>query len=232
MPDVNHDHARAIGEKLRAVRQHRRISLRDLARKADISASMLSQIETGKAFPSVRSIYGIAAALNVPVDYFFPAPNHNGGYANDGEGEGINQLTASQMRQAQVDRSVEPVPPAEAPARPRTPVIVMHSSDRPTIELNGGVTWARLTGAAEPDVEFIEIAYEPGASSGVNMSHHQGREFGLVLQGELLLELGFDTHRLSAGDSIIFDSTLPHRLSNTGAQTMRALWVVLSQIQP
>jgi len=39
--------------------------LRHLADKAEMSASMLSQIETGKAYPSVRSLYGIAAALSL-----------------------------------------------------------------------------------------------------------------------------------------------------------------------
>ncbi len=72
MTDTNPHHARAIGEKLRAVRQERRMSLRDLALKAEVSASMLSQIETGKVFPSVRSLYSIANALEVSVDYFFP----------------------------------------------------------------------------------------------------------------------------------------------------------------
>ena len=70
MPEINPQHARAIGEKLRAVRQQQQMSLRELADKAEVSASMLSQIETGKAYPSVRSIYNIAAALVVPVDYF------------------------------------------------------------------------------------------------------------------------------------------------------------------
>lgn len=229
MPEMNYDHARAIGEKLRTVRQHRRISLRDLARKADISASMLSQIETGKAFPSVRSIYSIAAALDVPVDYFFPDPGSADPFpAGEGDGGQINNLTASEMRQAQVDRTADPIPP-DSPPRPRIPITIVHSSGRPTIELNGGVTWARLTGSAEPDVEFIEIAYEPGASSGANLSHHEGREFGLILEGDLVLELGFDTYHLACGDSIIFDSTIPHRLCNQGEQTMRALWVVLSR---
>lgn len=228
MPEINYDHARAIGEKLRTVRQHKRISLRDLARKADISASMLSQIETGKAFPSVRSIYSIAAALDVPVDYFFPDPNSGMFGANDADGVS-NNLTASEMRQAQVDRSAE-LMPSDNPPRLRTPVTVVHAAGRPTIELNGGVTWARLTGAAEPDVEFMEVDYAPGASSGTNLSHHEGREFGLVLEGELVLELGFETYDLQAGDSIIFDSTVPHRLCNKGAQPMRALWVVLNRV--
>jgi uncharacterized cupin superfamily protein len=81
---------------------------------------------------------------------------------------------------------------------------------------------------AEAGAEFLEITYAPGATSGANMSHHEGREFGLILEGELVVELGFDTYTLRPGDSIIFDSTTPHRLTNQGAQPMHALWVVLS----
>lgn len=61
------------------------------------------------------------------------------------------------------------------------------------------------------------------------MSRHEGREFGLILQGELIVELGFESHTLRPGDSIIFDSTTPHRLVNTSDQVMRALWVVLNK---
>src|SRR5687768_309680 len=105
MADTNPQHARAIGEKLRAVRQERKMSLRDLAYKAEVSASMLSQIETGKVFPSVRSLYSIANALEVSVDYFFPEQDdnrvtisHNGLQINEQPA-----LTASEMRDAKLN---------------------------------------------------------------------------------------------------------------------------------
>ena len=50
----------------------------------------------------------------------------------------------------------------------------------------------------------------------------------LIAEGELTVELGFEQHALKAGDSIIFDSALPHRLSNTGDTRMRAVWVVMN----
>ena len=226
MPETNRDHARVIGEKLRAVRQKRQMSLRELARSAEMSASMLSQIETGKAYPSVRSIYSIAAALDVPVDYFFPE-QANGGAVPPPEPDTITsgELTASEMREAQVGRA-----PTEPTRHPQSPTPVVHADARPTIELKGGVTWARLTALPEPDAEFLEIRYVPGTSSGANMSHHEGREFGLVLEGELVVELGFEIHTLRGGDSIIFDSTTPHRLVNKSSEPMRALWVVFSRI--
>ena len=61
------------------------------------------------------------------------------------------------------------------------------------------------------------------------MSHHGGREFGLILEGVLVIELGFESYTLHAGDSIIFESATPHRLINKGNQLMRAVWVVLNQ---
>src|SRR5512135_1706245 len=100
MPATDPHHARAIGEKLRAVRQQQKISLRELANKAEISASMLSQIETGKAFPSVRSIYSIAAALAVPVDYFFPVQSSSGTVAAELVS---SEMTASELRDAKVN---------------------------------------------------------------------------------------------------------------------------------
>src|SRR6185295_4075699 len=107
MSDINLVRARAIGEKLRTVRRERQMSLRELANTADMSASMLSQIETGKAYPSVRSIYNIAKALSVSVDYFFPDQENpeNGTFPPpDHSLIAQGQLTASEMREAQVGR--------------------------------------------------------------------------------------------------------------------------------
>ena len=189
MTDTNPHHARAIGEKLRTVRQERKMSLRDLADKAEISASMLSQIETGKVFPSVRSLYGIASALAVSIDCFFPEQNNNGGGQAEFNENKMEQLTASEMRDAELKNATEIVKELTAPARASSPIV--HASSRPIIELKGGVTWSRLTALAEDGAEFLEITYIPGATSGANMSHHSGREFGLILEGELVVELGF-----------------------------------------
>ena len=226
MNDTHPHHARAIGEKLRAVRQERQMSLRELANKAEMSASMLSQIETGKVFPSVRSLYGIASALDVSVDYFFPEQDNNLVAQESLTASAAGEMTASEMRDAKLRVATEIVTEF-LPHAQSSPLV--HANSRPTIDLKGGVTWSRLTALAESGAEFLEINYAPGAMSGENMSHHEGREFGLILEGELVIELGFESYALNAGDSIIFESTTPHRLINKSAQSMRAVWVVLSQ---
>jgi len=225
MANTTPSHARAIGEKLREVRKAKKMSLRELAGKADISASMLSQIETGKVFPSVRSLYSIASALAVSVDYFFPEQS-NGQSVENLDEKSKGELTARERRNARLND--ESIATAEF-MHPISSSPIIHAVTRPTIELNGGVTWSRLTSLAEKDAEFLEISYEPGAISGANMSHHGGREFGFILEGELIIELGFESYTLEAGDSIIFESATPHRLINNGTLPMRAVWVVLNQ---
>lgn len=210
--------ARLIGEKLRSAREQSEMSLRELAAKVEMSASMLSQIENGKAFPSVRSMYNIAAALGVPIDYFFPdnAPPPTNATAA--------QMTASDLREAQLNGALN----LDALGFESAVSPVVHIAARPTISLKGGVTWARLTAQPEREAEFLEITYAPGATSGANLSHHNGREFGLILEGELIVELGFERFTLKQGDSIIFDSSTPHRLTNGCTNPMRALWIVLN----
>jgi transcriptional regulator with XRE-family HTH domain/quercetin dioxygenase-like cupin family protein len=218
--------AQAIGEKLREVRTSKAMSLRDLSSRAGVSASMLSQIETGKAYPSVRSIYSIAAAMEVPVDTFFPNPAKPEALPMSPPIDPTG-LTAREMREAQFRQthvSTDATFEAGSSQRP-----VVDPRQRPMIELAGGVTWARLTSLPEENAEFLEIKYAPGATSGSNMSQHNGREFGLILEGELEIELGFQHYTLRPGESIVFDSTTPHRLTNQTSIPMRALWVVLNQ---
>src|SRR6266699_790214 len=57
-----------LGPRLRAIRLARGVGLRELARRLDLSPSSISQIETGKMQPSVRTLYAFAEELGVTVD--------------------------------------------------------------------------------------------------------------------------------------------------------------------
>ena len=80
----------------------------------------------------------------------------------------------------------------------------------------------------DEDVEFLEATYAPGGASSPDDSfvRHNGHEFGYVLTGTLRVVVGFDEFILAPGDSITFPSSTPHRLSNEGTETVRAVWVV------
>ncbi len=67
----------------------------------------------------------------------------------------------------------------------------------------------RLT---EKCMEPFLIEVPPGTGGGLPQSAHDGEEFLFVLSGRLEVEVGGELHRLSAGDSIYYDSRLPHSL--------------------
>ena len=58
-----------IGEKLKKTRNDKGMSLRELATKVELSASFLSQIEQGKASPSIENLKKIAHTLDVRISY-------------------------------------------------------------------------------------------------------------------------------------------------------------------
>lgn len=64
----------------------------------------------------------------------------------------------------------------------------------------------------------------PGGGSEELISH-RGQEFGFVLEGQLELLVGDETHRVSEGDAFCFDSELPHGYRNKGEATARVVWV-------
>jgi len=198
------DAASELGPRLRELRLSRGLGVRELARRVDLSPSSISQIETGKMRPSVSTLYALASEFGVTVDAVL-----------------FDTAAASEARPAETDAS-----PGRAPSEPG--LSVQRAVERPAIDLNSGVKWERLMFWGDEDVEFLEATYEPGGSSSPDGSfvRHHGHEFGHVLSGTLHVVVGFDEFVLEAGDSITFPSSTPHRLSNEGSETVRAIWVV------
>jgi transcriptional regulator with XRE-family HTH domain len=208
-----------VGAQLREKRSENGMSLRELARRLDVSPSLVSQIETGKIQPSVRTLYAIVSELGLSLDEIF-------------ELVGSDELPAqaSQPSAAPASRAVAgPEEPRRAGA-----ALVHRADERRVIELETGVRWERMTAWDEPDVEFMIAVYGVGGSSSADgkLMRHSGREFGLVLSGTLHATVGFDDHVLVPGDSITFQSTIPHRLRNDGDVEVRAIWVTLGRYDP
>lgn len=60
----------SIGPKVRQLRQEQRLSLQQLAVKAEISAAAIHKIERNDMVPTITTLLKIAAALDRPVTYF------------------------------------------------------------------------------------------------------------------------------------------------------------------
>lgn len=102
---------------------------------------------------------------------------------------------------------------------------VTRRDDQTVAQTSEGTTRrvAHHDGAA--GVELAVNTYAPGSASGPTATHHDGREFGVVLSGRLRVELEGETHDLEAGDAIAYSSVRPHRISNAGDEETVAVWV-------
>ena len=199
-----------MGDHLRAARRRRHLSLRDLAGRLGLSPSLISQVETGRAKPSVSTLYAIANELDVSLDEL---------------------LFNDAGRSIRPDSRVVPLAPPPAAAGPRTGPAVQRADDRKVIRLASGVVWERLTTESVPGIDFLYVTYEVGGASSPEheFQRHGGHEWGYVLSGRLGVTIGFEDHDLGPGDSISIDSTVPHRLYNRGTVPVHGIWFVLGR---
>ena len=107
-------------------------------------------------------------------------------------------------------------------------VSVVHPSHRPHLTMAEGVTWERLAATPEHAVNFMKISYGPGANTtgGGELVAHEGYEYGYVLSGEVEVDVGDEVFTLRAGESLGFDSTIPHVLRNVGTEVFEGIWFV------
>jgi transcriptional regulator with XRE-family HTH domain len=215
-----------IGERVSTLRGERAMRVSELARRANVSSSLISQIERGNSRPSVGTLFALARALDVPVDAFFADPGEADAPAPaPGNGEGENAAGI-------VDAVQEARARGEALLTSRVPehgrdMYAVRRDGRASIEIRGGVRWERLTPTALDGIEFLELVYAPGAESDRQSYRHPGIELVLVTEGVMTIFLGFTQYDLQAGDSIAFPSSTPHRYVNLTSAETRAVTVIL-----
>jgi transcriptional regulator with XRE-family HTH domain len=184
-----------LGVRLRELRRLRRLTVRELARQASVSGSMISQIETGKTGVNVGSLRRIASALEVPLAEFF--------------------LDEAAPREP---RSLLDGPPGRVVRRDARKRLVLPESR---------IDYQLLTPDLRGSIEFVWIELEPGHPPLESMAH-PGEECAIVLSGTMHVVIGDEEHVLEAGDSIAFNSSIPHRIENRGAEKV----VQISAITP
>ncbi|PKM80018.1 MAG: XRE family transcriptional regulator [Firmicutes bacterium HGW-Firmicutes-14] len=74
-------------------------------------------------------------------------------------------------------------------------------------------------------IEFVLTVAPPFSSSGEDI-YHEGEEACFILKGTMLLIIESQQYVLNEGDSVYFDSTLPHRWENQSSEELRAVWVI------
>lgn len=206
-----------LGARLRTAREQVGLSVRGLSRELHVSASFVSQLENGKARPSVATLYAMSNALGVSIDDLF---SDEGPDFSDLEGR-----IPVKGRRAN-GRSDGPSANDEPGTHPALKAVV-RPGERRRLELNSGVVWEQLA-ATGTDADFMFVTYDVGGSSTPDerLIRHQGVEHGYIISGLLEIVIGFEAHVLGPGDSIAFSSATPHRLRNIGDEPVEAIWFV------
>ncbi|HWR84671.1 MAG TPA: helix-turn-helix domain-containing protein [Rhodoglobus sp.] len=192
----------SIGARIREARMARGMSLRSVAQSVGVSASLISQVETGKTQPSVSTLYAIVNHLGISIDQLLDvvAP-----------AEPTHLSLAADASMPTVQRGDE------------NAVLEME---------NGVRWERLSAGAGGPaDALLVTYDPGAASSVEGKLMRHAGVEYAYLLEGELVLQLEFDEHVIRAGDSLHFDSVRPHQYVNRGSVPARGVWFVVGRRQ-
>ena len=168
------------------IKQHREglgISMRSLAKKIGLSASFLSQVESGKTYPSLQSLKKIADALHTTIGIIL------------GEKGSITSTTVLREKERKSLKNIG-----------KGVVLQFLSS----LDKNNRM---------EPCIQRLNAH----SISGNPPFQHYGQEFVYVLEGDIEITLGNDTHEMKKGECIYFDSDIQHYFKNTCEESAEIL---------
>lgn len=128
-----------IGPRLAELRRQHGMSMRELARRAEVSASLISEAERGLVEPSVGVLKRLAAALDVTMTYFFSRPGASGeAVIRRGERRTLSELHGIRYELLAPDslRTLEPIYGYLQPGADLGPMI-QHEGEEWAIVLSG-----------------------------------------------------------------------------------------------
>jgi transcriptional regulator with XRE-family HTH domain len=190
-----------LGERIRAARKARALTQEQLGLRVGVSPSLLSKIETGLGLPSTWTLRAIAAELELHIDGSeqiadLPAENSSSS----------NSFTPEYLDERQ---------------------IVFRHGSRPSFDLEGGTRVEKIPSPLlNSTSESLLITFSPYRSDLAEpaLLRHDGIEVGYIIVGELTLRMTDQEIRLEAGDSVSFDSSVPHCYVNLGSIPATGLW--------
>ena len=74
---------------------------------------------------------------------------------------------------------------------------------------------------------FIVTVEPTPADAPMHLNSHEGQEMNYVLEGRLLLSLNGKELMLNVGDSLYFDSSLPHGMKALDGRPVRFLAIIM-----
>jgi transcriptional regulator with XRE-family HTH domain len=106
---------------------------------------------------------------------------------------------------------------------------VVRKAERRRVDQHGlapdRATYELLTPDLSGALQATWVTSQPGHDTSKTPFTHNGEEFGIVISGSLDVVVDGVRHRLEAGDSIRYSSTIPHWYVNPGDQPANCIWV-------
>jgi transcriptional regulator with XRE-family HTH domain len=172
-----------LGARIRAARTQRNLSLGDLASAAQVSRSLISQIERGIATPSIETLRRVASSIGVPVFSLFLDEHDNKN--------------------------------------------IVRATDRRMVHYPGSaVTREILSPNLRGRMAVLWVTFPPGEQSSLQPVRHVGEECVVVVAGTLEIVMSDRPIRLDKGDSMTFDSEVPHVFRNSTDLPVEAFVVI------
>lgn len=103
---------------------------------------------------------------------------------------------------------------------------VVRKNERKKLIINDRFYLELLTPDLNRKIEFVIDRIAPGATSGDGYYSHVGEECGMILYGKMKWYVGDECFVLEEGDSISFNSEIPHRWENIGDSEASTIWAI------
>ena len=173
-----------IGERIRELREQKGLSLRKLAEMAKVSASLISQIETGRVDPSLSTLRKVALTLDVPLFLL----------VMEEPWEGTRLVKKKERRQV--------------------------------VFPNSGLDYEIIHSDLQKKMGIHIGTLKKGGETSDEPLVHEGEECLIILDGRMKVQIGEEVIRLEPGDSLYFDSSIPHKLSNEDDQDCKFYLII------
>jgi transcriptional regulator with XRE-family HTH domain/quercetin dioxygenase-like cupin family protein len=213
---------RNLGARIRAQRLKRNMKIAEIAEFTGLTASTISQVERALISPSIATLKKICDSMQIPIAILFeddsgkseapilPKPPET---SLPTQAEPDNVFSPSDLMKLWTISSVHQDSP------------VVRKEKRKFLSPGPGVRYYLLTPNLSGPLELIYNEYDPGASTGSTLYTHPGVESGLILSGELEIQINSDVYTLKEGDSITFNSSIPHAKRNVSDVMCTCVWV-------
>ena len=191
------DSTKIVGEKIKALREAKQISVEDLMERTGLAQEQIERIESNVEIPSLAPLIKIARALGVRLGTFLDDQDGSGAVVCRKEDHSDNSISFSNN----------------------------------AMNARTHMQYHSLS-ASKPDrhMEPFIIDINKTDETGYELSSHEGEEFIYVMEGAVEISYGKKTHVIEAGDSIYYDSIVPHHVHGFEGQAAKILAVVYTPI--